>query len=96
MNAALRGVRLITTQEEPVQDSAYKPVTVGQWLLTFLLLCIPIVNIILLFVWAFGSNTPISKANWAKAALIWVLISIVFYVLLFVIIGVGAKVASGL
>ncbi len=77
-----------------MEETTYKPVTVGNWLLTSLLLCIPLVNIILLFVWAFGSNTPISKANWAKAALLWVLISAVVYVLLLVVIAVvGAATA---
>ncbi len=73
-----------------MEETTYKPVTVGNWILTTLLMCIPLVNLVLLFVWAFGSNTPISKANWAKATLIWALISIVFYVLFFLVIGVGA------
>lgn len=77
-----------------MQNTTYKPVTVGNWILTTLLMCIPFVNIVLLFVWAFGSNTPISKANWAKAALIWGLISIVLYVLLFLVIGIGATAAA--
>jgi hypothetical protein len=37
----------------------------------------PIVNVVMFFVWAFGSNTNASKANWAKASLIWMLIGIV-------------------
>jgi len=75
-----------------MEETTYKPVTVGNWLLTALLMCIPLINVILLFVWAFGSNTPISKANWAKAALIWAVISVILYVLLFVVIGLGAAV----
>ena len=77
-----------------MQETTYTPVTVGNWLLTTLLMCIPLVNIVLLFVWAFGNNTPISKSNWAKAALIWALISFVLYVLLFLVIGIGAAAAS--
>ncbi len=70
-------------------NGTYKPVTIGEWMITYLLLSIPVVNIILIFVWAFGNNTPVSKANWAKALLIWFLISIVIYVLLFFVIGIG-------
>jgi hypothetical protein len=62
----------------------------GNWMLTYLLMCIPLVNIVLLFVWAFGSNAPASKANWAKASLVWAGISIVFYVVLFLVLGLGA------
>ena len=75
-------------------NATYKPVTVGNWMLTILLMCIPIVNLVLLFVWGFGSNTPVSKANWAKASLIWMVIFIVFYVILFLILGLGAAFLS--
>ena len=59
------------------QHSSEKPVSVGDWIVTILLMAIPLVGFIMLFVWAFGSNTPASKANWAKASLIWMLIGIV-------------------
>ncbi|MCH2445334.1 MAG: hypothetical protein MK225_03255, partial [Candidatus Marinimicrobia bacterium] len=41
------------------------------------IIAIPIVGFIMLFVWGFGSNTQSSKANWAKATLIMIGISIV-------------------
>jgi len=56
-------------------------VTVGEWFITMLLMIIPLVNIILLFTWAFGGNTKISKSNWAKARLIWMLITFVIGIL---------------
>ena len=77
-----------------MDNSTYTPVSVGNWMLTYLLMCIPIVNLILLLVWAFGSGAPVSKANWAKASLIWMLIFILFYVLMFVVIGAGVAAAS--
>lgn len=77
-----------------MENGTYKPVTLGDWMLTYFLLSIPLVNIILIFVWAFGNNTPVSKANWAKALLIWSLIGIVIYVLLFFVIGIGAAAIS--
>lgn len=70
------------------------PVSVGNWMLTFLLMGIPVVNVILLFVWAFGNNAPVSKANWAKASLLIALIAFIIYVLLFVILGMGAALTS--
>ena len=42
-------------------------------------MCIPLVNLIMLFVWAFSGSTPVSKANWAKASLIWMVIVIVLW-----------------
>jgi hypothetical protein len=45
-------------------------------------MCIPLINIIMLFVWAFGGGAQASKANWAKASLIWIVISIILAILL--------------
>ncbi len=56
-------------------------VSMGEWLITMLIMIIPLVNLIMLFVWAFGSNTPESKANWAKAQLVWMVIGIILVVI---------------
>jgi membrane protein YdbS with pleckstrin-like domain len=65
----------------------HNEVTVGEWLITMLIMLIPIVNIIMMFVWAFGSGTQPSKANYFKAALIFLLIAIILQVIFFVIFG---------
>jgi hypothetical protein len=65
------------------QVSEFKHVSLGEWMVTMLITAIPLVNIIMLFVWGFGSNTNPSKANWAKAALIWMVIAVVLYFLVF-------------
>lgn len=59
-------------------------ITVGEWLVTMLIAAIPVVNVVMLFVWAFGSNTKLSKANWAKATLIFLVIAVVFYLVVIV------------
>jgi uncharacterized membrane protein YdbT with pleckstrin-like domain len=67
-----------TVQHNPVNESPkYNPISVGEWVITTIILAIPIVGFIMLFVWGFGSNTQPSKANWAKATLIMIGISIV-------------------
>jgi len=67
-----------TIQSNPVNDSPqYTPISVGEWVITIIIIAIPIVGFIMLFVWGFGSNTQPSKANWAKATLIMIGISIV-------------------
>ncbi|MHA7581681.1 hypothetical protein ACX12E_14980 [Paenibacillus vandeheii] len=69
-----------------------QPVSFGSWMLTLFLMMIPLVNIIMLFVWAFGDSNP-SKANYAKAALLWAAIGIVIWILL-VVLGVSAAVSD--
>ena len=67
-----------TIQSYPVNDlPQYTPISVGEWVITIIIIAIPIVGFIMLFVWGFGSNTQPSKANWAKATLIMIGISIV-------------------
>ncbi|WP_458119563.1 hypothetical protein [Paenibacillus sp. Z6-24] len=62
-------------------------VSFKDWMITILLMAIPIVNIVMLFVWGFSGSTNPSKANYAKATLVWIGIFIVLYVLLIVIFG---------
>lgn len=68
--------------------------TVGQWVLTIFLSGLGIIGLILLFVWAFSSDTPISKKNYARAMLIWQAIAvgvvILFYIVMFACIGAAA------
>lgn len=59
-------------------------VSVKSWLGTLALLIIPVVNIILLFVWAFGGDTNLNKQNYAKAQLILMAIIIGLYLIVFV------------
>jgi len=73
----------------PVSDME-EPVSVGEWMLTILLMCIPCVNIILMFVWAFGSSAKRSKSNYFKASLIWTGIFLVLYIIIIIIVGIGA------
>ena len=68
------------------QTTQYIPVSLGEWMVTILLCAIPLVNIVMLFVWGFSAGTQPSKANWAKASLIWLAIVIVFYVVVVLII----------
>ena len=79
-----------------MENSRYQPVSVGNWMLTYLIMCIPFVNIIMLFVWSFGGGAPQSKENWAKASLLWMLIAVVFYTVVFLLAGVGAMIAGGM
>lgn len=62
-------------------------VSFKEWMITILLMAIPIVNIVMLFVWGFSGNTNRSKANYAKAALVWIGIGIVLYILMIIIFG---------
>ena len=61
-------------------------VSVKEWLLTNLIMMIPLVNLIMMLVWAFSSNTNPNKANYFKAALILFAIVMAIYLVLAVVI----------
>jgi len=64
-----------------------EPMTVGEWVITLLIVAIPLVGLIMLFVWAFGNNPNVTKANFAKATLIWMAVFFGLYLIFAVIFG---------
>ena len=62
-------------------------IRVGEWIVTILLLAIPIVNLVMLFVWSFGGGVNPNKANFAKASLVWMVIGIVLSIVFFTVFG---------
>jgi hypothetical protein len=70
------------------------PVSLGDWVITLLVLCIPLVGIIMLFVWGFSEGTPPSKRNFCRAYLIWMLIGLVLFVLFLMMGGMAALMGS--
>ncbi|WP_028391377.1 hypothetical protein [Bacillus cihuensis] len=83
-------------RDTPIQQQKNIPsntnvISVKSWLGTLALLIIPFVNIILLFVWAFGGDANLNKRNFAKAQLILMAIFIGIYliVLLFFLVLFG-------
>jgi len=70
-----------------MNNQNYQPMTIGEWIITFIITYIPIVGIIMLFVWAFGDGTHPSKKTWALATLIMIAIAIVLSILFFLVFG---------
>ncbi len=70
----------------PSQSTAYsgqsgsEPLRVGQYMGMLLLMCVPILNIILLFVWGFGSSVNLNKKNFARASLILSDVMLIFWI----------------
>jgi hypothetical protein len=76
-------------EAQPTASSFQSPhaMTTKDWLITIIISYIPIVGIIMLFIWAFGSDTPETKANWAKAMLLFYVLMIVLSIVLSIVFG---------
>ncbi|OBZ08755.1 hypothetical protein A7975_26115 [Bacillus sp. FJAT-26390] len=65
-------------------------------MLTTLIMIIPVVNVIMMFVWAFGEGNP-TKKNYFKASLIWAAIVLVIYAIIAIIfIAAAASTATSM
>ncbi|NPV91266.1 MAG: hypothetical protein HPY50_10905 [Firmicutes bacterium] len=60
-----------------------EPLTTGQYLLMFLLLSLPLLNLVLLFKWSFWPGGNINRRNFARASLVVFLIMFGFYILVY-------------
>ena len=73
------------TEQNQIGHQQAPIVSVKEWLITNLIMMIPLVNIVMMLVWAFGSNTNPNKANYFKAALILFAIVMAIYLVLAVV-----------
>lgn len=78
------------------QSATAAEMSVKDWVITLFIMFIPLVNIIMLFVWAFGGDgrTP-TKANWAKASLIWMAVAVALYIFIMIAFGAALLSAAG-
>lgn len=72
----------------------YEHMTLKDWMITMLIMFIPCVNIVMMFVWAFGSNVNPSKKTYFQAVLIWGAIFIAIEILFYVLLGGAAMMSS--
>ncbi len=67
-----------------------QPLSYKQWALNIFLASLPLIGLILLLVWAFGSDGNIHRKSWAKGMLLIFVIGIILSFLIMVVFGLGA------
>jgi hypothetical protein len=72
-----------------------KPLTVGDWILTIIVLSIPIIGFVFLLYWALSSTSNINRKNYCIALLIFALIIAALFIAL-MFLGVFAGMMGGL
>lgn len=73
-----------------------RPMTVGSWMLTLLVLAIPIVNLVMYLVWALSGAGNVNRRNFCRASIYWFLIILGIYILCMALIGVASVATSSL
>jgi len=54
----------------PSTNPLQRPLTIGDWIVIFFLLSLPIVGFVLVIYWSFADDVNINKKNFSKAALL--------------------------
>ncbi|MEE3392906.1 MAG: hypothetical protein VZR00_05015 [Lachnospiraceae bacterium] len=104
MNA---GPQYNNTQVPPVGSPMYNEslkrdphyMTMKDWIITTLIMCIPLVNLIMFFVWGFGTPEEPkfqSRKTWCQAALIMTAIMFVVYFVIIMILLVTLAASGGM
>lgn len=70
-----------TSVYDQVNDQVNAPLSVGNFFWMPVVLAIPIVGLIVLLVWAFSKGTNLNRKHYARATLIWMLISLILAVI---------------
>ncbi len=79
---------------KPIDPKRIKPLGVGSFIGMFILMAIPVVNLILLLVWAFSDSTNLNRKHYAVATLIMLVIFIVIGIVLGIVattLGIALK-----
>jgi len=71
----------------PGPEPGTRVLSVGEWMLTILFYIIPVVNIIMMAVWAFSSKGNIHRRNLSRALLLWVIIILIAYIVAMTVAG---------
>lgn len=74
-----------------LENQNQNPMSVKDWLITLLIMAIPVVGLIMLFVYAFGNNGNVNRQNWAKAQLIVMAIVLGFVILGLIVYGLASR-----
>lgn len=79
------------------RESTENSVSVLNWVVSFILLGIPLLNFILILVWAFGGTQYASKKTFAQATIVlWLIFVILFVIALLLLPMLGAGTQSDL
>jgi len=68
------------TSPLPPASANERPLSTGEWFVTILVLALPIIGLVMHFVWAF-SDGNVSRRNFCRAALLWFAVGIALGVL---------------
>lgn len=80
------------TESNPVNSQT---MSVKDWVITLIVLALPLINLVMLLVWAFGSSGNINRKNYCLASLLMIAIAMALSLCFFVLAALVGAVAGG-
>jgi len=80
---------IIKKDESSGYDKRLKTLSVGEWMLVIFAMLLPLINIIFMALWAFTSEGNIHRRNFARAAMLWLIIILIACVVAMAIAGLA-------
>ncbi|MDR1747217.1 MAG: zinc ribbon domain-containing protein [Tannerella sp.] len=71
-------------EQMPPRGSRYRPIGTWGFIGTFILLSIPIIGLIMCFVWAFSGSANLNRRNMSRAMLFFMILSVILAIVLFI------------
>ncbi|HIJ52945.1 MAG TPA: hypothetical protein HPP66_07285 [Planctomycetes bacterium] len=78
------------------ENADTRPMAVGGWMLTLLVLAIPFVNLVMYLVWALSGTGNVNRRNFCRASIYWFLIILGFYLSFLILVAVAGVATSSL
>ncbi len=78
-----------TAHSDPLMSKTIKKrplMSIKDWLRTYLTVSLPVVGVVMLFIWAFTDSANEVKQTWARAMLIFMVVSTILLILFYVVI----------
>ena len=64
-----------------------RPLSVGEWFVTILVLALPLINMVMYLYWAFADDVNENKKNFCRASLLWFVIGVGLFLLATLVLG---------
>jgi hypothetical protein len=75
--------------QPPPVDRRYAPMSTLGYIGAYILFALPLIGVIMMFVWGFSGSTNINRRNLARANLIFLLIGVIFTIVLVILAAVA-------
>lgn len=77
-----------------MNGSSDRPMSVGEWFVTLLVLALPLIGIVMYLYWAFADGVNENKRNFCRAGLLWFALMVAVCVMVLALGGFAALVAN--